>query len=602
MPQPINKLSQFWQELKRRKVARVITVYAAAAFVILELTDIVAPSLRLPEWTMNLILVLLIVGFIIAVILSWIYDVHSEKGIVKTAPAQKATEAQAPPSSKSWKIASYISFVVIVGLIVMNVVPRSGKKEILDKSIAVLPFLDKSIAVRPFKSLSDDLEKQYLADGVMDAILLDLSKIKDLRVLSNTSVEQYRETDKTASEICKELDVAYLLEGSFQKYGDQARLIVQLIESGKEDHVWAEKYDKNWEDIFSVQSEVAQSIAKEIQAFITPEEKLLIEKEPTKNLEAYDYYLLGQHYLSNFYQDDDLWKAIAYYQQALDLDSTYALAYSGIAFVYLNLNSSALLSPNEAYPKAKAYAMKALELNEELSNAHYLLGSIKKNFEYDFAGAEREYIRALEISPNSHHAHIFYAEYLSLMGRHDDAISHAELAFTLDPLTATMFFKSRILFYAGYRSEALRLAEETRDSDPDNPRSYWWCAVFYTYLGLYNEALSMLQTQMTLMGNDNISDEIGFLGYIYGRLGQKDKAHKQLDRLDELSSKGFYVSPRTRLRIYIGLNNLDKAIEILEQSFEDHSMSPSLLRTYPDENLLNDPRFIKLQEKVGLRK
>ncbi|TFH20710.1 MAG: hypothetical protein E4H10_16320, partial [Bacteroidia bacterium] len=341
MPSKPNKLSQFWQELKRRKVTRVITVYAAAAFVILQLIEILAPSLRLPEWTMNFILVLLIVGFIIAVILSWIYDVHSEGGIVKTEPAQKVKEEDIHPSSSGWKIASYISFVVIVGLIVLNIIPRTGsskEKAILDKSKAVLPFLDKSIAVLPFTSLSDDPEKQYLADGVMDAILLHLSKIEDLRVMSRTSVEKYRETDKTATEICQELGVAYILEGSFQKYGDNARLIVQLIEPGKESHVWADDYDRDWKDIFFVQSEVAKIIASELHAVITAEEKQLIEKIPTTSLTALDFYQQGREEHNHYWLDNNNRKALEraedLYYKALDYDSTFALAYIGLANVY----------------------------------------------------------------------------------------------------------------------------------------------------------------------------------------------------------------------------------------------------------------------------
>ncbi len=586
-----NKLSHFWKELKRRKVTRVITVYAAASFVILQLVEILAPSLRLPEWTMNLILVLLIVGFIIAVILSWIYDVHPEEGIVKTEPAHKVKEEDKTSTSNSWKIASYISFVVIVALVVLNIIPLNNQQE--DTVI-----IDKSIAVLPFVSLSDDPEKQYLADGVMDAILLHLSKIEDLRVMSRTSVEQYRVTEKKATEICQELDVAFVLEGSFRKYGDQARLIVQLIQSGKEDHAWANQYDREWKDIFTVESEVARSIAQELRAVITVNENGLIEKKHTENLDAYDYYLLGQHYSKNSFKDDDMWKTIDYYQQAIALDSAYALAYSGIAGIYLSLVSKAIISPIEGYPKAKAYAMKALELNQDLENAHYQLGTVYQNYEYDFTAAESEYIQALDINPNSHKAHLSYAYYLSSMGRHDEALSHADIALKLDPLNETKLAKFRLLFKAGYKSEAVVLTEELRDSFPNNPYNYWWCAVFYTELGMHKEAISMLQTQITYMENDNIADEIGLLGYNYGRLGQKEKALKHLDRLDELSAKGFYVSPRNQVRIYLGINNLDKAIEILEKSIENHTIQ-YYFTGYNDENLRNHPRFIELQRKVG---
>ena len=328
MTEKSNDPLNFWQELKRRKVVRVITVYAASAFVILELVDIIAEPLKLPSWLLPVVIVLLSIGFIIAVILSWVYDIHPEGGMVKTEPANEVQEETMPKSSSGWKIASYISFVVIVGLIVLNIIPRSGKKEIQDKSIAVLPF----------KYLSDEPDKQYLADGTMDAILLHLSKIKDLRVMSRTSVEQYRGTKKTVMDICNELDVGYLLEGSFQKSGDQVRLIVQLIQTGIEEHVWANNYDREWKDIFAVQSEVAKAIARELHAVITPKEIQLIEKQPTENLTAYDLYLRANeelnHYKENRRNNNSLVRASLLYQLSIKYDSSFAEAYIGLAKAY----------------------------------------------------------------------------------------------------------------------------------------------------------------------------------------------------------------------------------------------------------------------------
>jgi len=595
MPQSPNKITQFWQELKRRKVVRVITVYAAAAFVILELVDIITEPLRLPEWTLQFAIVFLCIGFIIAIIFSWIYDVKPEGGLEKTQPAHKVNEEDKPKSSNSWKIASYISFVVIVGLIILNIIPRtntSKKVEILDKSITVLPFI----------SLSDDPEKQYLADGIMDAILLHLSKIEDLRVLARTTSEKYRDTDKTATEICQELGVSFALEGSFRKYGDQARLIVQLIRSGKEDHAWAKQYDREWKDIFTVESEVAQAIAKELQAVITPEEKQLIESIPTKSLDALEYYLLGKHHLNTRPLDEDIWQAIEYFQQAIDVDTAYALAYAGLAKSYYQLTNRAIVSPKEAYPQAKVYSIKALEINEKLADTHSILGLVKQSFEYDFDGAEKNYIRALEINPRSHSAQHNYARYLSIMGRHEEAISHADVALELDPLSfSAKVDKYVIQFIAGYKSEALKLMEEIRDSYPDNPLGYWFCAIFYTDLEMYKEALSMLQTQITLMGNDNVSDEIALKGFIYGRMGQSDKAQEQLNQLDTLSSKGYYIAPRTRVWFYLGLNDVDGANEILEKSFEEHSIDPLYLQLFPSDFILNDLRFAELQKKIGIK-
>jgi len=333
MPGDPNKLSQFWQELKRRKVVRVITVYAASAFVILELLSIIIEPLKLPEWTLQFAIVFLCIGFIIAVILSWIYDLHPEGGIVKTEPTTDVRAEPVPSSSKSWKIATYISFIVIVGLIVLNIIPRSGKKEILDKSIAVLPF----------KNDSPNQERMYFINGTMEAILDNLCKIEDMRVVSRNSVEQYRNDPKPTPVVAEEMNVGYILEGSGHRDGNKVRLFVQLLDGKKDQHLWSKSYDADIEEIFSMQSEIAQLVAREIEAIITPEEKQLIKKVPTTNLTALDFYQRGKNEYNRFLFEDDnssLDRAEAYYLTALEYDSTFAQAYIGLAQVYSGRNGS----------------------------------------------------------------------------------------------------------------------------------------------------------------------------------------------------------------------------------------------------------------------
>ncbi|MGW8317051.1 MAG: hypothetical protein ACWGNV_15750, partial [Bacteroidales bacterium] len=247
MADPQNKLIRLWHELKRRNVIRVITVYAATAFVILELVDILAPSLGLPQWTLNLVLVLLFVGLVIAVIVSWIYDFHPLGGIVKTEPIEKTAAIDAPRFSNSWKIASIISFIVILGLIVLHIFPRSGKQDNLEKSIAVLPFINDS----------PEEEGMYFLNGSMESILDNLSRIQDLRVVSRTSVEQYRNNPKPIPQIAQEMNVAYVLEGSGLKHGDRIRLTLQLIDANHDTHVWSNSYDRKEEDVFDLYSEVS---------------------------------------------------------------------------------------------------------------------------------------------------------------------------------------------------------------------------------------------------------------------------------------------------------------------------------------------------------
>ena len=345
----------------------MVTVYAGAAFVIIELINNITEPLRLPEWTPTLVIVLLAIGFPIVIIFSWIYDIHPEGGMVKTVPAYKVKTEDIPKSSNGWKIASYISFVVIVGLILLNIVPRAkGAQETAD--------LEKSIAVLPFESLSVDPELQYQADGVMDAILLHLSKIKDLRVMSRTSVEQYRDTKKTIPEICGEMGVSYVLEGSFQKSGNQIRLIVQLIQAGMEGHIWANNYDREWKDIFNVQSEVAEKVARELQAVITSEEMERIEKVPTTSLNADDFYKQGKAQFSLYEMDKSnkgvLDKAEKLYHRALEFDSTYALAYAGLAEIYSEKHLWEGFVSENVLDSQLILANKALRYDPHLSEAY----------------------------------------------------------------------------------------------------------------------------------------------------------------------------------------------------------------------------------------
>jgi TolB-like protein len=300
MPDKPDNPLNFWQELQRRKVVRVITVYAAAAWVILEFISNIEEPFGLPDWTTKLVFVILCVGLIISIILSWIYDITPE-GIEKTKPVHKVSKDDKPVSSKSWKIASYISFVVIVGLIVFNIVPRFNRsevKEILDKSIAVIPFIDDS----PNK------DNEHIINGIMEDLLINLQSIKDLRVPGRTSVEQYRNNPKHISEIATELGVNYIVEGSGQKYGNHYTLRVQLLEGATGMHIWGHKFEQDigsMEDIVSFISAISSSIAEELKAIITPEEKQLIEKLPTTSLTAYDFYQRGREEQVQYWLDSD---------------------------------------------------------------------------------------------------------------------------------------------------------------------------------------------------------------------------------------------------------------------------------------------------------
>ena len=376
---------------------RIITIYAAVAFVILQLVEILAPSLRLPEWTMNFILVILIVGFILAIILSWIYDIHPEGGIIKTKPAHEVKPKVEPKASISWKVASYISFVLIIGLIVLNIIPRaSNNNEILEKSLAVLPFIDDS----------PDKNNEHIINGIMEDLLINLQSIQDLRVPGRTSTEQYRNNPKPIPEIAAEMNVAYIVEGSGQRYGDKIRLRVQLVDGATDRHIWAESYDEvvsRPEDIFRIQTQIAFAIATELQAIITTEEKEIIKKIPTSSLTAYDFYQRGREdYLRNWIDNRNnsaLERAEELFIKALELDPSFAQAYVGLARLYWAKQGFRTYFEEYHLDSMLFLCDLALSYNDQLAEAYTI-----KGFYYmengDNEQAIKEFDKAIKYNPN----------------------------------------------------------------------------------------------------------------------------------------------------------------------------------------------------------
>ena len=581
-----NKLSQFWQELKRRKVLRVITVYAAAAFVILELVDIVAPSLGLPAWTLNFVIVLLCVGFILSIILSWVYDITPE-GVKRTKAVSKVTEQkkEKPSNNLGWKIATYTSVVVIIGLLMINIFGREKKYEEVEKSIAVIPF----------KYLSDESDKQYLADGMMDAILLHLTKVSDLKVRSRTSVEQYRNTEKTITEIGRELGVGYLLEGSFQKSGDNVRLIVQLIRTNTDDHIWSNEYDRKWSDIFSVQSEVAKTVAKELGIIIKPEEKDHIEEIPTDDLQAYDYYLLGEHFRVKRTKDD-LLRARDYFEKAIESDPGFTLAFTRLAKVYGLLAFYSNILPEDAYSSSLQLATKALELDSMFAEAYVIKGIADLFYNFDFINAEKNYERALELEPNNLEAHASMAELMLFKGEYLEAIRVDHQAMEIDPsypVRDGLYWTH--LYFAGYKDSSivnlLKLTERY-------PVCNFYLGMIYLREGEYDNAIENLERTLSDFSPISITQ----LGLAYSKSNALNETQRMLDALERRAESEFVpFSMRGALLSELGRNK--EALEYLKEGYDHREEFILLLMnidTLSYSSVRSDSRFIDIIGKIKI--
>src|SRR5215510_10511138 len=409
-------MTGFFEELQRRKVYRVAVAYIVAAGFLIQIASAAFPAWELPNWSLRLVIVVLLIGFPIALILAWTYDLTAQ-GI------------QATPRSRGAHRRRNLFLLTAAGVIVS----AGGGFFLLPRITAHK--LDKSIAVLPFQNLSSDPDNAYFADGVQDEILTRLAKIGELKVIARSSTERYKSSGEDMREIGKQLGVAHVLEGSVQKAADNVRVRVQLINAATATHVWAESYDRKLTDIFAVESEIATKVAGALRAKLTPPEQNALSGRPTENSQAYQLYLMGR-YFWNKRTGDDLIKSIGYFEQAIAEDPRFAVAYAGMADSYVLLSGYAAASPSESLPKAKAAALKALELDSGLGRAHACLAMALFAHDLNFPEANREFRRAIELSPNYATAHQWYGQCgLVVLGKFDDAVAEMKRAVELDPLS-----------------------------------------------------------------------------------------------------------------------------------------------------------------------
>lgn len=450
-----------------------------------------------------------------------------------------------------------------------------------------------SIAVLPLENLSRDPEQEYFADGMTEALITDLAKISSLRVISRTSVMRYKATKKTIPEIAKELNVDAVVEGSVQRSGDRVRITAQLLYAPTDRHLWAEGYERNLTDILSLQSELALAISKEIRARVTPQEEARLTNVRVVDKDALDLYLRGRFFL-NTLEGENLSRAIGYFRQALNIDPGYASPYAGIGFAYLYL-ADVYQPPKDAYPLAKAAAEKALSLDSTYADAHAILGGVHFLYDRDFPSAEREFRRAIQLSPNSFGAHQLYSEFLLISGRFDESLNENDQAKRLDPLSPlTSHQREWCLLFARRFDEVIQQHKKTLEMDPN--LFYWdsFAGAAYRHKGMYKEALEeYLKAQQLSAGLP-----IFGLAITHAKMGNMDKARKILDELIELRRKK-YVAADWPALIYSNLGDKDRAFEWLNRAYEERSAGLNNLKGSPDyDPIRSDPRFEELIIKV----
>jgi eukaryotic-like serine/threonine-protein kinase len=482
-------------------------------------------------------------------------------------------------------------------LVVMSVLLASAVGVIVWKVGAVGRQPSTGIAVLPFENLSNDREDAYFAEGMQDEILARLSKIADLKVISRTSTQKYKSAPDNLREIAKQLGVGNVLEGSVQKSGDALRVNVQLINALNDAHLWGDVYNRKLTDIFAVESDIATTIADTLQAKLSGAEKQLITARPTSDLTAYELYLKGRS-LWGKRSGDNIPKAIAFYEQAIARDPNYALAYAGLAEAYAILPAYTATAPQDAYPKAKAAAVKALQLDDKLAEAHTALAFILWIGDLDMAGSISEFQRAIALNPNYATAHHWYGNGpLLALGRFEEAIAEGKRAIELDPLSPIINADlGQNLYTARRYDEAIAQLRKTLEIDPTFYYAHYNLGMALQRKGDVPAAIVEYRKAQQL--SDDLFVPV-LLASAKAQSGDKDAAIQMLAELEELSQHRYVIS-YWRTLLYLSLGNRDEAIRRLEQAIADNeSLTITMIKVDPKlDPLRSDPRFEALVQKV----
>ncbi|MGH7517824.1 MAG: protein kinase domain-containing protein [Gemmatimonadales bacterium] len=457
----------------------------------------------------------------------------------------------------------------------------------------------KSVAVLPFENMSTDPENEYFSDGITDDIIAQLSKISALKVISRTSTMQYKKTTKKIAAIAQELGVGAILEGSVRKAGQRVRIVAHLVDPRTEQHLWGDTFDRKLDDIFEVQSEVAQQITGALSVALSPEEKQRVEKKATADADAYNLYLLGRFH-ANKWSEADVQKGIDYFQLAIAKDPRYGVAYAGLADAYELLSIGFSSKPPAEYlAQAKAMALKALDMDDSLAEAHTSLAYARWLGDLDWSGAEREFKRALELKSSYVMAHEWYAEYLAALGRHDEALAEIKQAQQLDPLSVPVNRAVGWILYFARRYDVA--IEELRKALAMNPDFLgarlvlWWV---YVAQGAYEQAIADIRKEVERPGLRTLKKLT--LAYACAASGNKEEASGILWELEPKLASDNRMALLSAM-LFTALDAKDRAFEQLERGYEVREPGLLFLKVAPwAEPLRSDPRYGALLQKLGL--
>jgi serine/threonine-protein kinase len=578
----------FFAELKRRNVYKVAIAYSVIAWLLMQIATQVFPFLEIPNWAIRLVIMLIVIGFPIALVIAWAFELTPE-GLKRTEFADELPKK--PAHNRTWIYVVAVAGAISVSLFFL------GRYTERNKQSRPAEVATKSIAVLPFENLSHDPDNAYFADGIQEEILTRLAKIADLKVISRTSTQRFKSAPDNLLEIAKQLGVANILEGSVQRSADQVRVNVQLIKAATDAHLWADTFDRKLTDIFAVESEIAKAIADTLQAKLSGAEQSAIAARPTENSEAHELYLRGRYFLGKR-TADDFKRAIDYFNQAIAKDPNYALAYAGIADSYSISSGYSDEPPADALHKARLAAGKALSIDDKLAEAHVSMGLVLDDADLNLKEARREFERAIELNPNYAHAHYSLGfNVLAPLGDFDRAISEMNRAIELDPFSVMINANLGFSYiFARRYPEAIVQLRKTIELNPDFVASHDLLGLAYEVSGQREQAITEYQRAYDLDQRSGPQADPLLLATIYALKGERAEALQQLDEGKALAQRrALFVAV-----IYVRLGDKNEAIAWLQRSYQNKDFRfIAYINVLPQlDPLRGDPRFEALADKV----
>jgi TolB-like protein/Tfp pilus assembly protein PilF len=560
-----SSVRSFLAELKRRRVTRVAVVYVIVGFAVIEGGQLIFDALEFPRAAWQFVVVLTILGFPIALVLAWALELTPE-GIRVTPPAE-------PPD--------------IAGTGNEAPQPSATPAEPQPVSVAVLPFTD----------MSPEKDQEYFCDGMAEELINALTKVKELRVAARTSSFQFKGKSEDVCEVAKKLRVGTVLEGSVRRAGERLRVTAQLVSAEEGYHLWSETYERQLEDVFAIQDEISRAIVDTLRPTLLGQAEPRLVKPSTQSTEAYDLCLKGRYYWQQRYKYG-LEMAMSYFQRAIEIDPDYALPYTGIADSYVTLAMFGFLPVREAGPKAKVAATQALELDDELGEAHASLGWVQFACDWEWASAEENLGRAIELSPSNAEVRGWLGLLYGAQGRFKEGLRQMDRARDLDPLSSYVAAMTAALhLHARDFDQAIHTLEGVVKKEPGYALALFFLAVAYGYASRHGDAVET--GERLVAATQNASVFKGVLASLYGMAGSPEKARAIVDELQE-RSRSEYVSPLPLAWALIYLGETEAALDRLAEAVDEHS--PFLLSIHQDavyDPLRSQPRFAELASRVG---